>query len=357
MVFTPNPGLFNQSFGGGLAIGQNIGDRSVLRKLSDLARVRGFGDPQVANEIGAGLLGIDRAGQGVAVQNIPFNREQQQLQRQDQLTQRDFQNNILQGNQDFRKLQFQAGQDQNAFNRDIATQNFDLNNRKFDETQRVNNETLDLKRAEVVADAGPDFDDEFKLGNEFRKQTQDFSKVSDAFERVKASAENPSPAGDLALIFNYMKILDPGSTVREGEFATAQNSGGVDDRIRAAYNNALNGTRLAPDQRNDFLNRAGRLFNAQAGQFLKTRKNFEGIAIANGFDVNRSLGANIPQLHQFPPPPPNPDGGVADVPPPGAAGIDANNAIPLASERDITPAMFGKFVTIRGETFEVVPNG
>jgi len=33
-----------------------------------------------------------------------------------------------------------------------------------------------------------------------------------------------------------MKILDPGSVVREGEFATAQNSAGIPERIRAKYN-------------------------------------------------------------------------------------------------------------------------
>jgi len=45
-----------------------------------------------------------------------------------------------------------------------------------------------------------------------------------------------------------MKILDPSSTVREGEYATAQNTVGVTDKIRNAYNKAIDGSFLTDDQ-------------------------------------------------------------------------------------------------------------
>ena len=87
--------------------------------------------------------------------------------------------------------------------------------------------------------------------------------MRDSFTRIEASAQDPSAAGDLAMIFNYMKMLDPGSVVRESEFATAQNAGGVDDKTRALYNNVLRGERLAPAQREDFLNRSQQLMQGQ----------------------------------------------------------------------------------------------
>jgi hypothetical protein len=109
-----------------------------------------------------------------------------------------------------------------------------------------------------------------------------FSEQSQAFGRIVASAENPSPAGDLALIFNYMKILDPGSTVREGEFANAQNAGGVDDRIVSLYNQVMKGTRLSESQRADFVGRAERLYkNAEQG-YGKTEKFYRGLAERSG---------------------------------------------------------------------------
>lgn len=106
----------------------------------------------------------------------------------------------------------------------------------------------------------------FKLADDYRAASGDFTKVRDAYNRIVASVQNPSAAGDLALIFNYMKLLDPGSVVRENEFATAQNAGGVEDRVRNLYNKALKGERLSPDQRADFLDRSQRLYQSAAGQ-------------------------------------------------------------------------------------------
>ena len=69
-----------------------------------------------------------------------------------------------------------------------------------------------------------------KLVDKFEANSSDFFKVRDAFNRVVTSAEDPSAAGDLALIFNFMKTLDPGSVVRESEFSTAAQAGSFLDR-------------------------------------------------------------------------------------------------------------------------------
>lgn len=95
------------------------------------------------------------------------------------------------------------------------------------------------------------------------KFSKEFRTVEDAFARIKAVADNPSGAGDLALIFNFMKMLDPGSTVRESEFATAQNAAGVPELIRNRWNRVFNGERLGVETRKDFLNQTTSLFNAQ----------------------------------------------------------------------------------------------
>jgi len=109
-----------------------------------------------------------------------------------------------------------------------------------------------------------------------------FQGIVDSFARVQASVEDPSAAGDLALIFNFMKILDPDSVVRESEFATAQNAGGVDDRTRGLYNRIIDGKRLSTRQRKDFETRAGKLFHSKERQFSAARKNFQDIARKNG---------------------------------------------------------------------------
>ena len=91
-----------------------------------------------------------------------------------------------------------------------------------------------------------------------------YSEVGDMWAKVKQAGTNPTAANDLALIFGYMKILDPGSVVREGEFANAQNSAGVPDRVRAMYNSVLRGERLSEVQRQDFLKSAYGAVQSQA---------------------------------------------------------------------------------------------
>ena len=118
---------------------------------------------------------------------------------------------------------------------------------------------------------------------------KDFSKQASAYGRVIASAEDPSAAGDLALIFNYMKVLDPGSTVREGEFATAQNAAGVDQRTLSLYNRVTKGTRLTEQQRADFADRATRLYQDASDQFEGLKSQYATIAEAQGFPIDLTL--------------------------------------------------------------------
>lgn len=122
------------------------------------------------------------------------------------------------------------------------------------------------------------FDQENKLRQDFNGITKDFRLVRDSIARVRASSEEPSAAGDLALIFNYMKILDPGSTVREGEFANAQNSAGIPDILRAQYNKLNTGERLSDTQRKDFLNRANKLFEKRQNQYKQTSSEYKNLA-------------------------------------------------------------------------------
>jgi hypothetical protein len=123
-----------------------------------------------------------------------------------------------------------------------------------------------------------------KLRDEFRNLSKNYMEVRDAYGRIQESAKNPSAAGDLALIFNYMKMLDPGSTVREGEFATAQNSAGIPDRVRAMYNKTIAGERLAPSTRNDFTTRAGSLYKRQLTTHQKNTAQYSALAKRYGVD-------------------------------------------------------------------------
>jgi len=116
------------------------------------------------------------------------------------------------------------------------------------------------------------------LRKEFTNQTTQYRGVSDAFQKIKSAALNPSAANDLSLIFGYMRALDPASTVREGEFANAQNAGGIDATVRNVYNKVVSGERLTQAQRQDFLQSAYGLVESQAPNVQQTIDRYTAIA-------------------------------------------------------------------------------
>lgn len=114
----------------------------------------------------------------------------------------------------------------------------------------------------------------FKLADDYEKASGDLGKIISNYNRVVASSKDPSPAGDLSLIFAYMKTLDPTSVVREGEFATAANSGSIGDKLMNQYNKILNGERLTEAQRNDFVARAKGLYQSAINQQKQIDKTY-----------------------------------------------------------------------------------
>jgi len=93
---------------------------------------------------------------------------------------------------------------------------------------------------------------------------QQWQAARTATMQLQNLGQSGSPADDVAMIFSFMRALDPNSTVREGEFATAQNTAGIPERVRNYYNQAARGTLLGEQQRREFVNTAGRLYTERS---------------------------------------------------------------------------------------------
>lgn len=132
-------------------------------------------------------------------------------------------------------------------------------------------------------------EDKRKVATIYRKEfdalSKDFRTVRDSYGRVLASTKDPSAAGDLALIFNFMKMLDPGSVVRESEFANAAASGSLGQRWIATGRKLLAGERLSAQMRADFLDRSQRLFKSQENIQRTLIKRYSGLAGKSGIDA------------------------------------------------------------------------
>ena len=97
-----------------------------------------------------------------------------------------------------------------------------------DVVQRERQAVQDAKELEELsrreqADRFKMFDN---LQNKYTKASKQTFLALQGFKKVEAAAtvDDPSGADDLALLFGYMKTIDPTSAVKEGEFANARNA-------------------------------------------------------------------------------------------------------------------------------------
>ena len=102
-------------------------------------------------------------------------------------------------------------------------------------------------------------DTEIKLADKFDKNeiVDNFMKRADYLGTILGNARNPSQTGDVAIVYTFMKMLDPDSTVNPGELALARNIGDIPTRIASLYNSLLVGeVNLTADQRKALVNSA-----------------------------------------------------------------------------------------------------
>lgn len=113
------------------------------------------------------------------------------------------------------------------------------------------------------------------LGLPLTKETQ---SVLQSYGRVQNTPLDR--AGDLALVYNFMKMLDPGSVVRESEFSVAQNVGSLPQNMQAIvlkWLDSKSGT-LPPEIRSQFLNTARRMRDAQLQTQEQAAKYYRGLS-------------------------------------------------------------------------------
>lgn len=164
--------------------------------------------------------------------------------------------------------------------------------RTFAANQAFKTQELGLKIAKLNQVKKPDpqklFDNTQDLRKEYTALSKDFLKVRDAFGRIESITSSPDQSGidDTGLIFSFMKMLDPSSTVRESEFATVENAGSVPQTVIQAFNKAKSGEKLAPEIRQQIISQARRLFKQQNGQHVKLTESFEVLAEKAGLDPN-----------------------------------------------------------------------
>jgi hypothetical protein len=155
----------------------------------------------------------------------------------------------------------------------------------------------DLKKAgatSVSVNTGQKgFDNTLKLRGDFRSEPvyKAHQEMTSAYGQIQQSLKQASPAGDLAGATKVMKLLDPGSVVRESELGMAMAATGLLDRAQNYAQMVVSGQKLTPAQREDFQKLADALYAESVQQYNGKRSEYQGIAERNQLSVPDVLGA------------------------------------------------------------------
>jgi hypothetical protein len=145
------------------------------------------------------------------------------------------------------------------------------------------------------------FENEMKLGGAFKQEPiyKDFSDMKSSYGQVISALGQGTPIGDVAGATKVMKLLDPGSVVRESELGIAMSAAGRMDRLQNYFTNMMSGQKLTPTQREDFKALSNELYAAAGDAYNKKRKEYEEFGTAYGFkNLGTALGtpATVPSV-------------------------------------------------------------
>jgi hypothetical protein len=131
-----------------------------------------------------------------------------------------------------------------------------------------------------------------KLAGAFKSEPvyKAFDEMRASFQQITTGLNEKSPAGDLTAATKFMKLLDPGSVVRESELLLAMQATGALDRFTDVAKKIIDGTKLTGQQRADFRNVAEQLYNAAATSYNTKRDEYLQFGQSQGLKGSILLG-------------------------------------------------------------------
>jgi len=144
------------------------------------------------------------------------------------------------------------------------------------------NAALQLEALKATGGIDPEkkFAQEEKIRKEYQGRTKVFGELQGTFNTLQASSESANGPGDIALITGFMKMLDPGSVVRETEFATARDTAGLFTQLQNRLEKAQNGQLLSPAQRKEYVSLAQKYLDSAQKKADEDKKAL-GVVVKN----------------------------------------------------------------------------
>lgn len=185
-----------------------------------------------------------------------------------------------------------------------ATEGISVENNKRTVGASLANAAATREAAKLQADAARsaantkrDQDTEMKLADDYRTQSKGFKEAKDAYSQLSATlgSATTSPAATLAAATKFMKVLDPGSVVRESELGMALAAEGVFERALNYMSTLQSGKKLTTSQVADFKKTSQQIYEAAQSVQRDIDKDYQTKAKTYGLRpemVTQDLGQN-----------------------------------------------------------------
>ena len=126
------------------------------------------------------------------------------------------------------------------------------------------------------------------IRQQYETESKDFKKRKDnrnaILSNLNVKFDDRSAVDDFSAIYKYYKFLDPNSVVKESEFKTLEEVGGVADRIRAIVPKFTKGNRLTKNQVTGLKNAMEREFPGYVKDQTTRENTFKKLMEQGGFD-------------------------------------------------------------------------
>ena len=131
---------------------------------------------------------------------------------------------------------------------------------------------------------------------------KDYNDMKAAYGQVISALDQGTPIGDVAGATKVMKLLDPGSVVRETELGIAMAASGRMDRLKYYFDNWASGNKLTPTQREDFKQLSNELYAAAGQAYNQKRSEYLDFGVSTGVELDKALGApaKLPSIVRTP---------------------------------------------------------
>jgi len=127
---------------------------------------------------------------------------------------------------------------------------------------------------------------ENQLRQEYRADSKTYVELKRQVGIIRSSLKDPSAAATLSAATAYMKMLDPGSVVRESELGMAMQASGALDRMSNYMNVIQQGKVLTQQQKEDFGRLAEQYMAAADEAQTKLNQSYADIANRSGLNAD-----------------------------------------------------------------------